>query len=65
MGGEREVGVKGDAEDLRSFCKEKRNVVDGNIGMEVGLMVVWGEEGNGGFVGGNREAIGGGPVRNG
>ena len=65
MVGEGEMGVKGDAEDLRSFCKGKGDVVDGYIGMEVGLVMVWGEEGNGGFVGGNREAIGSGPVRNG
>ena len=53
MGGEGEMGVKGDAEDLRSFCEGKGDVVDGYIGMKVGLVVVRGEEGDGGFVGGN------------
>ena len=43
MGGEGEMDVKGDAEDLGSFCKGKRDVIDGDIGMEVGLVVVWGE----------------------
>lgn len=53
MGGEGEMGVKGDAEDLRSFCEGKGDVVDGYIGVKVGLVVVRGEEGDGGFVGGN------------
>ncbi len=50
---------------LGVFCEGKGDVVDGYVGMKVGLVMVWGEEGNGGLVGGNREAIGGGPVRNG
>ena len=65
MGGEIEMGVKGYAEDLRSFCKRKRDVVDGDVRMEVGLVMVWGEKGDGGFVGGNGEAVGGCPVRDG
>ncbi len=43
MGGEGEMGVKGDAEDLRSFCEGKGDVVDGYVGMKVGLVVVRGE----------------------
>jgi len=65
VGGEIEVGVKGYAEDLGSFCKRKRDVVDGDVRMEVGLVVVWGEKGDGGFVGGNGKAVGGCPVRDG
>jgi len=59
------MSVKGYAEDLGSFSEGKRDVVDGDVRMEVGLVVVWGEKGDGGFVGGNGEAVGGCPVRDG
>jgi len=39
VGVESEMGVKGDAEDLGSFCKGKRDVVDGDVRMEVGEAV--------------------------
>ncbi len=65
MGGEGEIGFKGDAEELRSFCEGKGDVIDGYIGMKVGLVLVWGEKGDGGFVGGNGKAVGGCPVRDG
>ena len=63
VGGEIEVGVESDAEDLGIFCEGKRGIVDGDIWVEVGLVVVGGEEGDGGFVGGDGETVGGGPVR--
>ncbi len=65
MGGESEMGVESYAEDLGSFSKRKRVVVDGDVRMEVGLVVVRGEKGDGGFVGGNGKAVGGCPVRDG
>ena len=65
MGGKVEVGVEGYAEDLGCFFKGKNGVVDGNIGVEVGLVVFGGEKGDGGFVGGNGETVGGGPVSDG
>ena len=46
MGGEGEVGVKGNAKDGRSFRKRKRGFIYGNLRVESGLVVIRGEKGN-------------------
>ena len=63
MGTEIEKGVKGNSKDLRGFLKGEDGAVNLDLRMEVGLVfAVGGEEGDSGFVGGDGEAVGVGPV---
>ena len=63
MGTEIEKGVKGNSKDFRGFLKGKGGAINLDLRMEVGLVfTIRSEEGNCGFVGGNGEAVGGGPV---
>ena len=52
VGGEGEVGIKGDPQDAGVFGQWEGGGVKGNLGMGVGLVGMGGEEGNGGFWGG-------------
>ena len=53
MGGEGEVGVEGDAEELRAAGKRERGVKDGDERSFLGFVGVGSEEGDEGFRGGD------------
>ena len=52
VGGEGEVGIKGDPQDAGVFGQWEGGGVKGNMGMGVGLVGMGGEDGNGGLWGG-------------
>ena len=56
-----EMCVEGYTEDFGSLIKGNNGLVDGNLRMKFGLVVIGGEEGDGGFMRSYGKALGRGP----